>query len=464
MHDGASGDRPAARPSYDPPEIFMAASPQSASERLYQRARKVMPGGNSRTTVFTAPYPVYARSAQGCRLTDVDGVERIDFIGNYTALIHGHLHPQIMAAVQEQLALGTCFANPTESEIALAEELCSRVPSFEQVRFANSGTEAVMNAIKAARAFTGRPKIAKCEGLYHGSYDPVETSLDSTPDTWGGDEPAATAYSRGTPAGVLADVVVIPFNDVDRTRRRLEAHAGELAAVIVDPMPNRSGLIPASPDYLQMLREVTQRHGIVLIFDEVITFRAGYAGCQGELGIEPDLTTLGKIIGGGFPVGAVAGKAEVMGVFDPSRGKPALPHGGTFNANPVTMVAGLAAMRLLTREAFGRLAALGDRAREACRRAFRLAEMPGQVTGNGSLLMLHLTDKPLRGYRDAWRNPQEQARFGRLYKHLIDNRVIVSSSGLVSLSTPMGEGEVQQLGDALLTSLKTLRQEERASA
>jgi glutamate-1-semialdehyde 2,1-aminomutase len=442
----------------------MAATPQSASARLHERARKVMPGGNSRTTVFTAPHPLYAKSGHGCRLTDVDGAERIDFIGNYTALIHGHLHPAVMAAVQEQLALGTCFANPTESEIALAEELCARVPSFEQVRFANSGTEAVMTAVKAARAYTGRPKIAKCEGLYHGSYDPVETSLDSTPDNWGGAAPAATAYSRGTPAGVLADVVVLPFNDVEGARRLIEANAKELAAVLVDPMPNRSGLIPATPEYLQMLREVTRRHGIVLIFDEVISFRVGYEGYQGEAGIAPDLTTLGKIIGGGFPVGAVAGKAEVMAVFDPTRGKPALPHGGTFNANPVTMVAGLAAMRLLTREAFERLEALGDRAREACRRAFRVAEMPGQVTGRGSLLMLHLTDKPLSGYRDAWRNPQEQARFGRLYQHLIDSRVIISSSGLVALSTPMGEAEVDQLADALLSGLKTLRQSERASA
>jgi glutamate-1-semialdehyde 2,1-aminomutase len=440
------------------------ASPAvSASARLHQRARKVMPGGNSRTTVFTRPHPLYAHSGDGCRLTDVDGVERIDFLNNYTALIHGHRHPAILAAVQEQLALGTCFANPTASEIELAEELCGRAPSFEQVRFANSGTEAVMTAVKAARAYTGRPKLAKCEGLYHGSYDPVETSLDSTPENWGAAAPATTRYARGTPDGVLADVVVLPFNDVAGTRRLLEAHAGELAAVLVDPMPNRAGLIPAAPDYLALLRELTARHGIVLIFDEVIAFRTGHGGYQGEAGIEPDLTTLGKIIGGGFPVGAVAGKAAVMSVFDPSDGKPALPHGGTFNANPVTMVAGLAAMRGLTREAFARLDALGEQAREACRRALRQAETEGQVTGRGSLLMLHLHGRPLRGYRDAWRSPTEQARFGALYRHLLDAGVIVSPSGLVSLSTPMGEAEVEHLGEALLAGLKRLRGEGRAA-
>ena len=435
-----------------------------ASALLHARARKVMPGGNSRTTVYAAPHPLYAQSGQGCWLRDVDGVERLDCLGNYTALMHGHLHPEIMAAVQAQLQLGTCFANPTESEIALAEELCARVPSFEHVRFANSGTEAVMQAIKAARAYTGRPKIAKCEGLYHGSYDPVEASLDPTPDTWGGEAPTPRAYAHGTPPGVLADVVVLPFNDVAAARTLLEAHGPELAAVLVDPMPNRSGLIAATPEFLTMLREVTQRHGIVLIFDEVITFRTGHGGYQGLADVQPDLTTLGKIIGGGFPVGAVAGSAEVMRVFDPSAGKPRLPHGGTFNANPVTMVAGLAAMRLLTPAEFGRLEALGDRAREVCTAAFRAAEMEGQVTGRGSLLMLHLTRKPLRGYRDAWRSPAEQKRFGRLVHLLSDNGVIVSTSGLVALSTPMGEPEVQRLGEALLASLKTLRSEEHTLA
>lgn len=437
---------------------------KSESARLYQRARQVLPGGNSRTTVFSAPYPIYARSGRGCLVTDVDGVERLDFINNYTALIHGHLHAKVLEAVQEQLTLGTCFANPTESEIALAEELCRRVPSFERVRFVNSGTEAVMNAVKAARAFTGRRKIAKCEGLYHGSYDPVEISMDPNPDNWGKDDPTPIPYSVGTPQGVVDDVVVISYNDVAGAERILQSHAGQLAAVIIDPMPNRCGLIAASTEFLAMLRGFTERNGAMLIFDEVITFRLGYAGYQGEVGIQPDLTTMGKIIGGGFPVGALAGRAEVMSVFDPSEGKPSLPHGGTFNANPVTMAAGLASMRLLTREAFARLSALGDYAREECRRAFRVAEMPGQVTGGGSLLMLHLTDKPLRSYRDAWRNDQEQARFARLHRNLLNNGVVISSSGLGAVTTPMGEREIDQFASALLTSLKELRREELASA
>jgi len=440
------------------------SSPQSPrSSELTERAAKVLPGGNTRTTVYHGPHPLYAHSGDGFRVTDVDGVERIDFINNYTTLIHGHRHPAIMAAVLKQLELGTCFANPTESEIALAEELCRRVPSFERVRFCNSGSEAVMNAVKAARAHTGRPKIAKCEGLYHGSYDPVETSLDSNPDNWGEDAPKAVPYSHGTPQGVLDDVVVIPFNDTERAEKILRAQGSALAGVVIDPMPNRSGLIAATGEFLAMLRKVTSDMGAVLIFDEVITFRVGPAGIQGLMGVEPDLTTIGKIIGGGFPVGAVAGKAEVMAVFDPRQGKPSLPHGGTFNANPITMVAGLAAMELLSPQAFAHLDDLGDKAREACRAAFRQAEMPGQVTGRGSLLVLHMNDKPLASYRDAWRSKEEQARYGQLHHNLLDRGVIISPSGLTAMSTPMGDREVEALGEALLGSLKALRDQERGS-
>ena len=442
----------------------MSADPSSRSRELHERARKVLPGGNSRTTVHHAPHPIYAHAGQGCRITDVDGVERVDFINNYTALIHGHLHPAITGAVRKQLELGTCFANPTESEIAMAEELCRRVPSFDQVRFANSGTEAVMTAIKAARAHTGRFRIAKCEGLYHGSYDPVETSLDPNPDNWGEGNPQAVPYAPGTPPGVLNDVVVLPFNDTARARSILQTHGAALAAVIVDPMPNRAGLIPAQPEFLAMLREVCTALGAVLIFDEVITFRVGMAGMQGKVGIEPDLTTLGKIIGGGFPVGAVGGKADVMAVFDPTAGKPTLPHGGTFNANPVTMIAGLTALNLLDEKAFGRLEALGEYAREECRRAFRVAEMPGQVTGEGSLLVLHLNDRELGSYRDSWRDTTERDRFTRLFHHMLDDGVIIAPSGLAALSTPMGEPEVDRLASSLLSGLKKLRSQDQKQA
>ncbi len=216
-----------------------------------------------------------------------------------------------------------------------------------------------MMALKAARAHTGRPKIAKCEGAYHGSYDYAEVSLDPTPEAWGRNAPVSVAYAKGTPDNVLADVVTIPFNDTEAAVSLIREHGPELACVLVDPMPNRAGLAPADRAYLEALRKVTREVGALLIFDEVITFRLGSRGAQGIWNIDPDLTTLGKIIGGGFPVGAIGGRRDVMAVFDPRPGKPALPHGGTFSANPVTMRAGIAAMELLDDAAFARLDAMG---------------------------------------------------------------------------------------------------------
>ena len=326
---------------------------------MYDRALASLPGGNTRTTVFMKPYPIYAARGEGCRVWDLDGNVYIDCINNFTSQIHGHAHPALIRAATAQLALGSAFGLPTVSEVELAELLVSRLPSVDQVRFANSGTEAVMMALKAARAHTGRPKIAKCEGAYHGSYDYAEVSLDPTPEAWGRNAPVSVAYARGTPDNVLADVVTIPFNDTEAAVSLIREHGPELACVLVDPMPNRAGLAPADRAYLEALRKVTREVGALLIFDEVITFRLGFRGAQGIWDIDPDLTTLGKIIGGGFPVGAIGGHRDVMAVFDPRPGKPALPHGGTFSANPVTMRAGIAAMELLDDAAFARLDAMG---------------------------------------------------------------------------------------------------------
>jgi len=423
------------------------AEADSKSAALFARAQGVLPGGNSRTTVYMAPYPPYAASGEGCWVTDVEGDRRLDCLNNYTALIHGHAHPAIVEAATRRLALGASFPMPTPEEIELAALLCERLPSAERVRFTNSGSEAVMIALKGARAFTGRPKIAKFEGAYHGSYDYAEVSLSSTPENWGSlAAPASTAYSKGTPPAVLDDVVVLPFNHTAEAIARIEREARHLAAVLVDPVPNRVGLVPAHHEFLQALREVTRTHGIVLIFDEVISFRVGYQGAQGALGITPDMTTLGKIIGGGFPVGAVAGRADVMSVFDPTRGgPPAAPHGGTFNANPVTMAAGLAGMRLLTREAYDRLDDLGAKLRGSLDDCFRQAGLPGRVTGMGSLFRLHAVDRELTDYRSTRTTPAEGERLVGLIRRLMEHGVLMSITGLGCLSTPMGDAELEGL-------------------
>jgi len=435
------------------------ADPDSMAARLFRRAQAVMPGGNSRTTVHMAPHPPYAAEGQGCWIVDADGDRRLDLLNNYTALIHGHAHPAITAAASARLARGSSFPLPTPEEVELASLLVERLPAVEQVRFTNSGSEAVMMAIKAARGFTGRWKIAKFEGAYHGSYDYAEVSLSSAPDNWGPlAEPASVAYSRGTPPSVLEDVVVLPFNRPELAARRIERHAGALAAVIVDPVPNRVGLMPANREFLESLRAVTAAHGILLIFDEVISFRIGYHGAQGHFEIRPDLTTLGKIIGGGFPVGAVGGRADVMGVFDPTGGKPAVPHGGTFNANPVTMAAGLASMRLLDRAAFDRLAELGAKLRDGLAACFKDGGIAGSATGVGSLFKVHASDRALSDYRSSRQEPEEAARLDRIVRFLLDHGVLLSTTGLGCLSTPIGDAEIEGFLEVFARAL----QEERS--
>jgi glutamate-1-semialdehyde 2,1-aminomutase len=418
------------------------------SKSLFARAQASLPGGNTRTTVFMQPFPLYATHGVGCRIWDADGTERIDCINNFTAGIHGHAHPALTEAAQRQLALGSAFGLPTASEIDLAELLCSRIASVDRVRFCNSGSEAVMMALKAARAFTGRPLIAKVEGAYHGSYDYAEVSLDPTPKNWGGNRPNSVPYARGTPASVLSEVVALPFNDPAGAGELIRSAGSELAAVLIDPMPNRAGLVPASQDYIDAVQEAARSVGALVLFDEVITLRLAHGGAQSLWRAAPDLTMLGKIIGGGFPVGAVGGRAEVMAVFDPTAGKPALPHGGTFSGNPVTMRAGLTAMELLDTAAFAHLDALGERLREGLRAVLRDARVPGCVTGAGSLLRFHLIDRDVVDYRSSYLSEAEAALLARAHRALLNRGVLASNTGLMALSTPMSEETIAEIVEA----------------
>ncbi|WP_352584019.1 aspartate aminotransferase family protein [Mesorhizobium sp. M0088] len=391
---------------------------------------------------------MYAQRGEGCRVWDVDGNVYYDCINNFTAMIHGYGHPAVTAAVVDQMPRGSAFGAPTESELDLAELLVERLPSVEQVRFANSGTEGVMMAIKAARAFTERPKIVKIEGAYHGSYDFAEVSLDSSPANWG-DMPASTAYAKGTPKGVLDDVIAVPFNDTEALRAVFDAHGDTIAGVLIDPMPNRAGLIPARKDYLDAMVEIAHAAGSLVIFDEVISLRLGYSGAQGLWSITPDLTALGKIIGGGFPVGAVGGRADVMAVFDPTRGKPALPHGGTFTANPVTMRAGLAAMRALTPASFAHLDAIGSLLREGITASLARHGLNGQCVGLGSLFKVHFTALPITDYRSVYPGASERMKLDLFHKGLLDRGVLSASYGLFALSTSMTEEDAREILSAI---------------
>ncbi|ODT82664.1 MAG: class III aminotransferase [Pelagibacterium sp. SCN 64-44] len=417
------------------------------SKALHDRAKRVMPGGNTRTTVYIDPFPLYGARGAGCRVYDVDGNEMIDCINNFTAMIHGYANDHVNQAVSRQLPLGTAFGMPTASELDLAELLVGRLPGVEHIRFANSGTEAVMMALKAARAFTGRHKIAKVEGAYHGSYDYAEVSLDSNPSNWGDGKPASVPYAKGTPPSVLDDVVVLPMNDLEAAAAIFAEHGSELAGVLIDPMPNRAGLIPADRDYLEEIQRLCRASGALVIFDEVIAFRLGFGGAQSIWGITPDLTALGKIIGGGFPIGAIGGSAEVMSVFDPSKGKPALPHGGTFSANPISMVAGHAAMEILDQATFARLDAQGDHVRREIGARFKRRGLPGQVTGLGSLFKLHFTDDPIRDYRSGFPDATARRRLDVMHKALLNNGILAAGYGLFALSTPMTDADIDLIVD-----------------
>ncbi|QJI40160.1 aspartate aminotransferase family protein [Pseudomonas sp. ADAK2] len=415
--------------------------PLSKSKELYDRAAEVMPGGITRILPWQDPFPVYAKSGSGAYVTDVDGTRRLDLLNNFASLIHGHAHPAIVSAVQEQVANGTAFTLPTQPEVALAETICGRVEGFEWVRFSNSGSEAVMCAIKAARAITGRSKIVKAEGVYHGSYDYAEVSLDSSPENWG-EDPNSIGYSKGTPEGVKNDVVVIPFNDTESAERIIRANKDQIAAIIIDPAPSYFGFVPVSQSFIEMIRRVSTEIGAVFILDEVITFRVNRGGAQTRFNIRPDLTVLAKIIGGGFPVGAVVGSRKFMEVFDHRNGKPLLPWSGTFTANPVTMTAGKIALDLYTQADSDRLDVLGDRLRAGVTEAFAKADFPGQVTGFSSMFMVFGHQRTVLDYRSGYSSKEESKLIAKLQKNLVLEGYHIAKTGKAFLSTAMTESDV----------------------
>jgi glutamate-1-semialdehyde 2,1-aminomutase len=433
--------------------------PTTRSQELYERALRVLPGGVSRNTVLRRPHPFYAVRGEGCHVTDVEGVRRIDFANNMCSLIHGHAHPAIVAAATAQLQRGTAFTFATEVEVLFAEHMCRRSPGFAKIRFVNSGTEAVMTCLKAARAFTGRAKIAKVEGAYHGLYDYAEVSQTSHPGNWGdAGRPRSNPVVRGTPQGVLDDVVVVPFNDPAAALRILDEHAGEIACVLVDPLPHRVGFMRASDEFIGALRRWTEQDGSLLVFDEVITFRSEYAGAQTWFARPPDLTALGKMIGGGLPVGAIAGRADVMDVLNPLAETVLFPHSGTFSANPLVMTAGLAAMEMFDREAVARLNDLGGRARRQIAEAIAASGFPASVTGAGSLFRIHMTPEPPATYRQAYVDPV-RARYTRaLLDHAFEHGVMLIGTGSGALSTVMTGGEIDTLSEVLLDGFRKLKE------
>jgi len=408
---------------------YRARTPRSAE--LFERASRSLPGGSTRTTVFFPPYAPYMASGEGIRIRDVDGNVYRDFLGNYTSLILGHAHPAVVAAVEAQVRRGSAFNAPTEVEIELAEEIRRRLPSVELLRFTNSGTEATMFALRAARAFTGRAVMARFDRHYHGTHD------------------IAMAGTAGVPAAIDGLMITLPWGDADGVERALRGREGELAAIIIEPVQGSGGIRSAGPDFLAFLRRYCDRIGALLIFDEIIAFRIAPNGAQGVFGVRPDLTTLGKIIGGGYPLAAFGGRADVIGIFDARRGG-ALTHGGTFNGNPVAAAAGLATLREMTPDRYDHLAALGERLRSRVGDGFRAAGVEARIEGTASLFQVYagpLESAVATGARDA----------SELFMGLLLEGFYLAPRGMGGIAVPTTEADIDELASAMLRVTASLQ-------
>jgi glutamate-1-semialdehyde 2,1-aminomutase len=398
------------------------ASQLDADPRV--RARALLPGGYGRSTFMVGDGAPYALRGAGHSVWDDTGRELVDLNNNFASLIHGHAQPEVVEAAVAALRSGSSFGLPSEPELDHAEALLARLPHADLVRYTNSGTEAVMTALRIARAHTGRSRTIMVRRAYHGTSDPVLPAGDER--SW-----------RGLPEAVRAEATLLPLNDVDALADAFAREGERTAAVLIDLLPNRSGLIPASRGYVDALAGLCAEHGVLLIADEVISLRLGFHGRAADYDLAPDLTVTGKLIGGGLPVGALAGRAEVMDELNAQRAD-GLEHGGTFSGNPVTMAAGTVAMRLYDAAAAGRLNGLGTTLREAL--AARVAGCGWEVRGVGSLLR-------------PWPLELGGEELGTLHRALwwaaYERDVLLNPTGLAALSTPMDAAVVDSLADRL---------------
>jgi glutamate-1-semialdehyde 2,1-aminomutase len=412
-------------------ERYRARHPASA--RQLEQAAEVMPGGNTRSVLFQSPFPLVMVRGEGCWLWDADGHRLLDALGEFTAGLYGHSAAPIREAIVATLDGGISLSSHTLREVELAREIVRRFPSMELLRFTNSGTEANLLALALAVTHTGRRKVLVFDGAYHGG-----------------------VLSFGGAAGsvnVPHDWLLAPYNELAAAAAHAQRDGDKLAAILVEPMLGAGGCIPGTPDFLQGLRRLADDCGALLVFDEVMSSRLGLSGRQSQLGVLPDLTTLGKYFGGGLSFGAFGGRRDVMQRFDPRR-PDALGHAGTFNNNVLSMAAGLAGLReLWTPPAIEALNQRGDRLRERCNALFRARGLALQCSGLGSLMTLHATDRPLRCAADlAGSDPRVK---DLIYFALLERGVFMARRGMVALSLPFGDAEVEQFAAALDDVLTT---------
>lgn len=415
-------------------------SMSETSRKLYERACKVFPDGSTRRGLFFPPYPAYLVRGEGCRIYDIDGRDYIDYTSNLGPLILGHKPPRVMKAIKEQLECGTVLGGPTQLEIRLAEKIVESLPSGEQVIFCASGTEANMLGLRVVRAYTGKERILKFEGAFHG------TAID---------------FSEG--AGISEDVaaktITVPFNDIERFEAAVKKHREELAAVFVEPILRG---IPPEPEYLKQVEKITKENGLLLVFDEVVTgFRLSREGAQGRWGVKPDMTLLGKLIGGGFAVGGLVTRKELLKPFKSTKmdglsvDRPPISHAGTWNAHPVAMAGGLATLEELTPSAYAHLEEIGEALRQGMEKAAEKAGIMAQIVGVGSVFHIYFTDQPVVDSGSAKKGNQLLLRYYDL--SLVMKGIYPAKAHCSFISTPITTREVKQTLDAVEETLHSMK-------
>ncbi|MGY3347005.1 MULTISPECIES: aspartate aminotransferase family protein [unclassified Bradyrhizobium] len=397
----------------------------SLSLAYMERASRFMPGGNTRSVLFFKPFPFVAKTSSGCRVLDLDGNDYVDFLCDYSAGLFGHSEPTIKAAIQHAIETGWVHGGHIENEARLAAALRSRFPSVERIRFTNSGTEANLMALVTARAFTKRSRIMAFRGGYHGG---------------------VLHYKSGdADQNAPFPLVLCTYNDIEQTVAAINREARDLAAVIVEPLQGSAGCIPASREFLSAIRSVCERHGIILIFDEVMCSRLAPSGLQGVLGITPDLTTLGKYLGGGASFGAFGGREDIMSLYDPNR-PDALAHAGTFNNNALSMAAAVAAATVLTSDRLVQMNAMGDALRAKLNGIARARALPIQFIGSGSMMNIHFREGEIRTIADTQtEDPNAKPLF---HLEMLERGQYLTPNGMLNLSLPMSACELEGVARA----------------
>ncbi|MEE9585471.1 MAG: glutamate-1-semialdehyde 2,1-aminomutase [Nitrososphaerales archaeon] len=424
------------------------------SKELYERAKKTIPGGvNSPVRAFS-PYPFFTAKANGSKIIDVDRKTYTDYCMAYGPLILGHANRSIVEAVKEQLSDGTMFGTPTEIEVEFAELVAKIVPCVEMMRVVSSGTEATMHAIRVARGYTGRDKVVKFEGCYHGAHDYMLVKAGSGASTFGAPD------SLGVPSDTVKNTILLPYNDVKAFEETVKKEGEDIAAVILEPVIGNAGVILPQDGYLQALRKITEENGILLIFDEVITgFRLALGGAQEYHKVTPDMVTLGKIMGGGFPIGAFGGRKEIMSLVSPV-GK--VYQAGTLSGNPISVTAGLTVLRILEEgrlEIYSRLGKLGEKMRRGLKDQVEDARVTAQVNGLASMFQIFFTGSQVWDYTGAKSSDLE--KFSGYHRSLLDGGVFIPPSQFETcfLSTAHTDEDVERTLETMGTALKALGRE-----